>query len=125
MHGEDTFVEFDARLFELGDSRFLDLYSRKRAVSEIPAHHLFRIGKIGSSLEIQILSGGWIKDWVKAHPKDIAHVRAPDPDEPENPDKGEIVLTAGTEALQKFVLAHLNDEGFFDESGELRKVEHP
>ena len=125
VQDDDTRLEFDARLFTLGESRFLDLYSRKRSVSEIPAHHLFRVVSVDSSLEIQILSGSWIKDWVNAHPKDIAHVRAPDPDEPDNLDKGEFVLTADTKTLQQFVLAHLHDEGFFDKTGELRKLEQP
>lgn len=122
IHDGDENLEFDAHLFELGEARFLDLYSRRRAVSEIPAHHLFRVGKIGSSLELQILSGEWIMEWIEEHPKGIAHVKAHDPEKPEDTDKGEIILTAGTKALQGFVLAHLDDEGFFDESGEFRRA---
>lgn len=120
---DDTKMEFDVHLFVLGDSRFLDLYSRRRGFSEIPAHHLFRVGKIGGSLELQILSLDWMKNWISEHPDGIAHVKAPDPEKPEDPEKGEIILTAGTKALQRFILAHLNDEGFFDESGKLKRVE--
>ena len=123
IKGGDTTMEFDAHLFELGGFRFLDLYSQRRAVSEIPAHHLFRIGKIGSALELQVLSLDWIKEWSTEHPEGIAHVQAPDSEKPEDPDKGEVILTAGTKALQRFVLAHLDDEGFFDENGELIRVE--
>lgn len=113
VDGETT-AEFEGRLFKLGDSQFLDLYSRKRALSEIPAHHLVRIAIQKDAIEMSLLSMEWVNKWVSQHPKSISHTRVSDPEDPENTEKMEIVLTAPTAALQKFVLEHQKDEDFFD-----------
>jgi hypothetical protein len=119
----DNKYNFDVHLFNIGTNRFLDLYSRNRSVSDIPGHSLLRVGRIGSTMEVRVLSIKWVKDWLKAHPNEIAHIEAADPDHPNDPDQGETILTADTDRLQKFVIAHLDAEGFFDGSGELKKIE--
>jgi hypothetical protein len=114
-------LEFDARLFRFEGTDFLDLHSLKRGVSEIPAHHLLRVSIAKEQLEVSILSLDWVKNWVNVHPKSIAHIRVSDPDNSENPDKSEIVLTAKTAELQNFLKEHLNKEGFFDGSDKLKR----
>ena len=44
-----------------------------------------------------------------------------DPEHRDDRDKDEIVLTADTKALQKFVREHLNDEDFFVGDSVLKK----
>jgi len=116
-------IDCDGRLFKIGETQFLDLHSRNRGVVDIPAHALFRVGALESeSFKLQMLSPGWVKNRLQLHPKEIANVFANDPEHPEDADKGEFIFTADTEALQKYVTAHLNDEGFWEEPGELKKL---
>ena len=119
---KETELQFDGHTFDLGGVRLLDLYSRERSISGIPAHHLFRYSVTDGALQLQLLSGEWIKERVKTHPNEIAHVRAHDPEHPDDPDKGEIVLTDRTEQLQKFILGHLHDEGFFEKAETFTKI---
>ncbi len=107
--------EFDARRFKLGDTELLDLYSRKRAVSELPAHNLMKVEFDEGSLKLSSMSIGWVRGWLAAHKTEIAHIQVNDPVEPANQDKMECVLTAPTEELQKFVRAHKDVAGFFDD----------
>jgi hypothetical protein len=120
---DDDFNEdFEARLFKLGDAKFLDLCSRKREISEIPAHHLVKIELNGDSLALQLQSQEWIKKWIGLHPKSLAHIRLNNPDDPDNTDETEIVLTAKTADLQKFIREHLKDAGFFGDPEKLKRV---
>jgi hypothetical protein len=122
IDGKDLKLDCDGRLFKMADTKFLDLYSRNRGVVDMPAHTLFRVRDLGETLKIQLLSPGWMKNRLQLHPKEIANVFAPDPEHPDNLDQGEFILTADTERLQKYVTEHLNDDGFWEEPGELKKV---
>ena len=119
---KETKLECDGRLFKMGDTQFLDLHSRNRSVLDMPAHTLFRVRELGATFKLQLMSPGWIKDRLQLHPKEISHVRAADPEHPDDADKAEFILTATTEQLQKFVKEHMNDDGFWEEPGELKKV---
>lgn len=120
---KETTLDLNGRLFKLGDETFMDMESRQRSINEIPAHHLFRVPEIGATVKIALQSGEFIKNWIEGHPNDLAHIRLNDPEHPDDADKGEYVLTADTARLQKFVLAHFKDEGFFDSPNELKKIE--
>ncbi|HUS37473.1 MAG TPA: hypothetical protein VM680_19150 [Verrucomicrobiae bacterium] len=119
---KETKLECDGRLFKMADTQFLDLYSRNRSVLDMPAHTLFRVRELGATFKLQLLSPGWMKDRLQLHPKEISHVLANDPEHPDDGDKGEFILTASTEQLQKYVKEHINDEGFWEEPGELKKT---
>jgi hypothetical protein len=119
---KETKINCNARLFKLGAERFMDLHSRNRSVNEIPAHHLFRVRELGESFRFQLLNLDWFNHRLQLYPKEIANVRSPDPEHPEDADQGEFILTADTEHLQKYILEHLNDEGFFDNETTLKKV---
>jgi hypothetical protein len=121
----ETKLEFDGALFQLGDNRFLDLYSRKRSANEMPAHHLLRIRNVGSALQVQMLGLDWVRDRMRTHPNEIGHILVADSEHPDDADKGEAVLTAGTELLQKFVRDHLDAMGFFDDPVHLKKAGRP
>lgn len=117
----DTRVELDARLFKLGSGRFLDLHSRARPINEIPAHHLLRVKEIGELLKLEILSQEWVSKWTTEHPDGIPSIRESDPENPKDSDKFDTVLAADTDRLQKWVLEHINDEGFWNALGDLKK----
>jgi hypothetical protein len=112
--------EFEGRLFGLGETRFLNLEGKTRGISMIPAHHLFRI-ELGAELKIAPLNTDWVQKWLRKNPTALAHVTVVDPEHREDRDKDELVLTADTKALQKFVLAHLNDKEFFVEATILKQ----
>jgi hypothetical protein len=119
---KETKLDCDGRLFKLGETTFLDLHSRNRGVVDMPAHALFRVKELGDTFKLQMLSPGWFKNRMQLQPKEIANMFITDPEHPDDVDKGEFVLTAPTEQLQKYLLEHLNDEGFWEEPGELKKV---
>lgn len=117
LDGETT-VEFEARLFNLGGDQYLDLLSAKRSMSEIPAHHLLKVARAGDTLKIHVLNTDWVQKWLKANPGKMDHLRLTDPDHPEDRDKDELVLTARTPELQKFIMDHRQDADFFNGDGE-------
>jgi hypothetical protein len=119
---KETKLECDGHLFKLADTQFLDLYSRNRSVLDMPAHTLFRVRELEKTFKLQLLSLGWMKDRLQLHPKEISHVLSSDPEHPDEADKGEFVLTASTEQLQKYVKEHMNEGGFWEEPGELKKI---
>jgi hypothetical protein len=117
----DTRLDLDARLFKLAGQRYFDFYSRARSINEIPAHHLFRVREIGATLKIQIQSPEWTQKWLKEHPNALPTVKSYDPENPKDEDKVEIILAADTDRLQKWVIEHQGDEGFWDDIHELKK----
>ena len=119
---KETKLDSDGRLFKLGETKFLDLHSRNRGVIDMPAHALFRVKELGDTFKLQMLSPGWFKNQLQLHPKEIENIFVSDPEHPDDVDKGEFVLTAPTDEVQKYLLAHINDEGFWEEPGELKKV---
>ncbi len=124
LHVEDKEMklDYDVRLFKMGERRFLDLHSRRRPLGEIPAHHLFRLEALGETLKFEAMSSEWVSKWVRANPKDIAFIFASDPEHPDAPEKGEHILVAETDRLQKFVRDHQDAEGFFQGGEELKRL---
>lgn len=122
IESKDVKLDCDGRLFKMADVKMLDLYSRNRGIVDMPAHTLFRVKEIGESLKIQMLSPNWMKTRLQLHPKEIANVFTPNPEHPDDVEQGEFVLTASTDDVQKYITAHMNDEGFWEEPGELKKV---
>lgn len=118
-------LDYEGRLFKLGEEQFLDLYSRRRSVAEMPTHNLLRVRKNRGDLEIRVLQPDGVRDWVQAHPAEIAHIDVADPENPEDKSKGETVLSAQTDELQKFVRAHLDEKNFFSEPSTLKKRIEP
>lgn len=114
----DLNADFEARLFVLEGEKYLDLYSVKRSLSEIPVHHLLRIEREGDSFSAKILNLEWVQQWVRENPSKLSHLRVPDPEHPDDRDKDEIVLAATTEQLQKFILEHRQKEKFFEGGNE-------
>ena len=109
---------FTVCLVKLGDNRFLDLYLTKlqddgvnlnswAGFSLVPAHLILKIEAIDSNLKIAAMNPDWVKKFVKQNPQAIEHRVLPDDN---------IVLTANTSQLQKFVVAHVKEEGLFGDA---------
>jgi ribonuclease BN (tRNA processing enzyme) len=109
----DEKLEYDAHVFRLEGTRFLDIMSRSREVSTLPVHHLFKIEELGATLKIAPLSTEWMQKWLRKNPASLAHVVVIEPEHRDDREQDELVLTADTKALQSFLRTHLNDEGFF------------
>jgi hypothetical protein len=105
--------EYDARVFKLGDRRYLNLMSRTRALSTVPAHHLFQVIEVGSELKVKALNENWMRRWLGKHPGSLAHIVIVNPAHRDDREKDEIILTADTKALQSFIRDHIKDDDFF------------
>lgn len=118
-------ADFEVRLLKLQEHRFLDLYLSKveddnvklnawAGFSLVPAHLLLKVEQIGPALKIAAMNPDWMQKFLKQHPEAVAHRVVLD---------GNIVLTASTADLQKFVLEHEDDEGFFGGAMEMKRKE--
>jgi hypothetical protein len=105
--------EYEAHVFKLGERRYIDLLSKTRAVSTVPAHHLFQIVELGPDLKVKALNPSWMDQWLRKHPGSLEHIVVIDPEHRDNRDKDEFILTTDTKALQSFIRDHLKDEDFF------------
>jgi hypothetical protein len=114
-------ADFEARLFKLGGDTFLNLYSEKRSMSEIPVHHLLKISREGDLLSMKVLNLDWVQKWLRQNPDKLAHIRVSDPAKRDDRDSDELVLAASTDALQKFLLDHRETPELFDGDGKLQR----
>jgi hypothetical protein len=116
-------ANFDLRLVQLGKNRFLDLYLSKvegdnvnlnawAGFSLAPAHLILKVEQIEPALKIAAMNPDWLKKLVSDHPDAIGHRIVFD---------GDVILTASTSDLQKFVLEHC-EEGLFGGAMELKRI---
>ena len=114
---------FDARLVKLGEHRFLDLYLTKVAGDDVnlnawagfslaPAHLILKVEQIEPTLKIAAMNPDWMKKFVAEHRDAIAHRVVFD---------GDIILTASTSDLQKFIAERADREGLFGGAMELKR----
>jgi hypothetical protein len=98
---------FVAHLGKLRGHLLLDIYpeeSAKKVLDDsgygqsfIPAHGFFKVGEVGDRLGLRVLDNQWFENYLRLHPRALAHYLVP--------DHG-LVLTASTQELQKFLLRH-------------------
>ncbi len=110
---------FTSHLFKLGDKYFLDLipaecnYATNQAglisVAMIPGHLLLRVSQFEPNLHLACMDADWLKKFLAKNPQAIAHRQ----------DDGDIIFTAETRDLQKFILQHLGKGELFSEGGDL------
>ena len=110
--GDETH-RYEAHLFKLNDHLLLDLLPTERTVSTIPAHSLFKVTEMGANLQMARLSIDWMQKWLRKNPGSLAHMAVIDPDNRDDREKDELILTAETKALQKFLREHWNDADLF------------
>ncbi|MHB8523696.1 MAG: hypothetical protein ACYDH9_23480 [Limisphaerales bacterium] len=104
-------TEFDTRLFKLKGGLFLDLCPRERPDNALPVHYLLKVTRIEPALEMNVLDYDWLKKLIEQDPKAIRHIVVPQ--KLGEGGDGDLVLTADTAELQKFILKHEKTEGAF------------
>jgi hypothetical protein len=126
--------KFDAYLLKLGKQLFLDLrvldpgakdddlsmnnWARWALIIR-PGHLFLKVDQISPVLQMRIMDPDALEKLLEKNPKAVRHERIRFDSSAD--DKGQIVLTAETKDLQKFILKHMNDEKFFGEPSQLRK----
>lgn len=115
-------TEFDTHLFKLQGRLFLDLCPRERPENSLPLHYLLKVTRLGSTLEFNLLDYGWVKQLVEKNPKAIRHVVVPK--KLGESGDGDLILTADTAELQRFILKHEKTEGAFGDSAVLNRWKH-
>jgi hypothetical protein len=106
-------TEFDTHLFKLKGRFFLDLCPRERPDNSLPLHYLFTVARLEPALEMNMLDYDWLKKLIEKDPKAIHHIFVPK--KLGEDGEGDLVLTADTAELQKFILMHEKTEGAFGE----------
>ncbi len=112
--------EFAVRLLKIAGERFLDfaplpLPSSLNSLYTdhwVPSHTFARVLKLESTLEIAILDKDWLRTQLAAHPDALAHAEI----------GGQLLLTASTKELQRFLTANLATPGAFRPTLALRRA---
>jgi hypothetical protein len=112
---------FDAHLFTLGREQFLDLLPRERHDNTAPTHLLLRVRTLEPQLQMEFLNFEWLAKLVEAKPKTIRHVIVPGPVGKDHQEGGQLLLTADTAELQKFIRKHLKNTNAWAEPLVLKK----
>jgi hypothetical protein len=111
---------FEASLVKLNGRLFFDALNTKNLVNgveanvgiAIPAHLIGRLSLDGDTFHYDPLDDEWLKKGLNSGKITLAHELV----------DGDIVLTASTADLQKFVSAHANDDEAFPPSSPLHRV---
>ena len=119
VDGSET-NQFDAHLFKLGGATFLDCLIRTRSGYSSPSHILFRVDSVQPLLKMRLLDYDWLTTLIEKHPKVIRHVIVPSAGK-QSSDEGDLVLTADTAELQKFILKHLKTGKAWGEEAVMKK----
>jgi hypothetical protein len=112
-------ASFRAVLVKIGNYTFLDLYpndpSSKNSLEKmhlLPVHTFSKVTLNGNNLTLEMLNPEWLEQGLLNHTIQVQHNKSPE---------GSLVLTAPTEELQNFMLAHANTKEAFDEPLNLNK----
>ncbi|MBI4428135.1 MAG: hypothetical protein HY562_03365 [Ignavibacteriales bacterium] len=110
---------FEARLVKLGKFTFLDIFPKEPVIDNgfykfhlVPVHTISRVWIEEEKVRMAMLSHDWFKDQASKKKVRLAHERR----------ENEIILTASTEELQKFVVKYADEPKAFPEPGELRRM---
>jgi hypothetical protein len=108
-------AKFDAHLFRLGQSQYLDLspmeckFDPKQSdlVAQflIPGHLAFQVEQIAPNLKLAVINFDWLESFVTNNPAILAHQKESD----------RLILIADTPALQKFLVEHSNTNELFSD----------
>jgi len=111
--------EFIAHLMNVGGQMFLDLYPVEPEPRQsgfyhdhlLPVHTFVAVLQTEPALRISYLDPEWLQKFLERQPSAIRHAKVND----------EILITASSKDLQKFLLACLKTEGAFSEPSELKR----
>ena len=111
---------FIAHLFRLEDQLYLDFLPTdincQNDLAEIhlvPTHSLAKIDLSGGKITISWYNEEWLVKLFNENRIRIAHERIPYDLDEKNPDNFQVILTASTADLQKFIIKYGNDPAAF------------
>jgi hypothetical protein len=111
---------FTVHLFQLGSRYFFDFYPEEADCSNemmsshlIPMHTVARVDLVSGTLRIQWYNEEWLISLFKQNKIRIAHEKVPSADGKMDEDNFQVVLTASTGDLQKFMLKYMDDPSAF------------
>jgi len=111
----------DAHLFRLRDQLFLDLFNPKGPDDimppAVPTHLLMRVFQMKPAMRMAVMDYEWLSELLKKNPTALRHHRITD----ENSQNAQIVLTADTTELQKFVGNNLKSDEAWKDSFDLQR----
>ena len=125
---------FLAHLVKLEDALFLDLFPIAPQATNNGLHrfhfqpvHTFLRVEIGEkTLSLAPMNPKWLEEHLQDTPDALPHTKVTPLGHPLNGDNGnmdeQLLLTASTSELQRFVRKHINTEGAFGDAVELRKL---
>ncbi len=124
--------KFSVHLFKLNNRFFLDFYPLEvEGGTElmnshlVPMHTVARVDLASGKMIIQWFNEEWLIGLFKENKIRIAHEKIPYSDDKANNDNFQVVLTASTDDLQKFMLKYSDDPQAFkkDFTFELTKTD--
>lgn len=106
--------EFIARLLQVGEHRFLDLYPADLKTPHnsyynyhwLPVHTFLRLRQDDAGIQIELLKPDWLKQELQANPAALKHEQR----------GSTIILTATPKELQAFLILHANAPGAWEKS---------
>jgi hypothetical protein len=106
----------EAHAFRLQGQLFVDVFSIEQDIHVIPPHYLLKVTQLSTtSLQLAQLDNDWLKQFLADNPTAIAHHMVG-----EKPEDRRVVLTAGTQALQEFIIAHMTTDDAWKDSFDLQ-----
>ncbi len=113
---------FEGHLANLNGTMFLDLFPEEPQINAndfykwhlFPVHTFYLVERIEPTLSLRSIDPNWLDEFLRAERNAIKHERV----------EGMVVLTADTDELQKFYLAHLQTEGAFAKPLAMTRVEN-
>ncbi len=110
---------FVAHLTRIHDTAILDLYPENPDCAphapldlHLPVHVIVKVTLHGDTMRLQALDPQWLEDLLEANPLGLAHAWTTEDD---------LVITAGTAELRRFIGDHLETPGAFTEIGTMRR----
>lgn len=104
--------KLELRLVRLGELRFLDITCRDEPSLAIPGHLIAKVWMEGEELCAQ----GMDTDWLKQKVRETGFPNV------ELSGSKQMILTAPTDALRKFVLLYANEPKAFEETARFHRV---
>jgi len=95
------------RLVKLGAFQFVDITPPTESGLTVPGHLLGKIWPVDGSLHLAILGTDWLKERIANDPSAPAHEETSD---------GQLLLTAPTADVRKFVLRYAKEAQAWDET---------
>jgi len=123
--------EFSAHMVKLGEKRYLDLLLTGDPIKDntadfyrwhvVRAHGIVRIDRTKEGFALTCADLDKWRQWLDEHPDAIAHVIAGE----SNSKDGQLVLTAKTEDLRKFISGPMDKPEFWGKATELLRKHGP